>query len=101
MVSRTDKLAWNNLFSVVQTFKGNQRAEYYVELVESTVKNYFKMGCRISSFKIHNVDGHLYKFKKIMSTYLEEQGERFHQGLLDFDRRYRETYNGNLCADNI
>lgn len=98
MVTRTHKVAWNNFVAAVQTFEGNQRAEYNVDLVESMVKSYVKMGYRISSFKIHII---FYKFKKIMSTYLEEQDERFHQGILDFERRYQETYNGNLWADYI
>ncbi|EFN80410.1 hypothetical protein EAI_14760, partial [Harpegnathos saltator] len=40
------------------------------------------------SLKIHILNAHLDKFKENMRTYSEEQGERFHQDILYFERRY-------------
>ena len=34
-----------------------------------------------------------------MGTYSEEQGERFHQDILDFEHRYQGQYNENMMGD--
>ncbi|MGH0166689.1 UNVERIFIED_CONTAM: hypothetical protein FKN15_053679 [Acipenser sinensis] len=36
-----------------------------------------------------------------MGAYSEEQGERFHQDILDFERRYQGQYNENMMGDYI
>ncbi|MGH0150609.1 UNVERIFIED_CONTAM: hypothetical protein FKN15_019617 [Acipenser sinensis] len=58
------------------------------------------MGCRMS-LKVHILDAHLDKFKENMGAYSEEQGERFHQDILDFERRYQGQYNENMTGDYI
>ncbi|XP_061417815.1 relaxin-3-like isoform X1 [Lethenteron reissneri] len=58
------------------------------------------MGCRMS-LKVHMLDAHFDKFKKNMGAYSEEQGERFHQHILDFERRYQGQYNENTMGDYI
>ena len=95
-----EKTAWNSFIAVVQGFLGNHKAENYVELVENLVKNYGTMGCRMS-FKVHILDAHLDKFKENMGAYSEEQGERFHQDMLNFERRYQGQYNENMMGDYI
>lgn len=95
-----EKAAWNSFVAVVRGFLGNHKAENYVELVETLVKNYGTMGCRMS-LKVHILDAHLDKFKENMGAYSEEQGERFHQDILDFERRYQGQYNENMMGDYI
>ncbi|MGH0179042.1 UNVERIFIED_CONTAM: hypothetical protein FKN15_002173 [Acipenser sinensis] len=95
-----EKAAWNSFVAVVRGFLGNHKAENYVELVENLVKNYGTMGCRMS-LKVHILDAHLDKFKENMRAYSEEQGERFHQDILDFERRYQGQYNENMMGDYI
>ncbi|XP_058862618.1 uncharacterized protein LOC131704953 [Acipenser ruthenus] len=95
-----EKAAWNSFVAVVRGFLGNHKAENYVELVETLVKNYGTMGCRMS-LKVHILDAHLDKFKENMGAYSEEQGERFHQDILDFERRYQGQYNKNMMGDYI
>ena len=51
------------------------------------------------SLKVHILDSHLDKFKENMGAYSEEQGERFHQDILDFERRYQGQYNENMMGD--
>lgn len=58
------------------------------------------MGCRMS-FKVQILDAHLDSFKANMSAYSEEQGERFHQDLQHFERRYQGTYNEHMMGDYI
>ena len=45
------------------------------------------MNCKMS-FKAHILDVHLDEFKENMDAYSGEQGQRFHQDILDFERRY-------------
>jgi hypothetical protein len=64
------------------------------------VKNYGKMGCRMS-VKVHTLDAHLDKFKKNTVAYSEEQGGRFHQDILEFECRYQGQYKENMMGDYI
>lgn len=100
LLNRTEKTAWNSFVAVVHGFLGNHKAENYVHLVQTLIKNYAKMGCRMS-LKVHILDAHLEKFKQNMGAYSEEQGERFHQDMLDFERRYQGQYNENMMGDYI
>src|SRR6218665_1063894 len=74
--------------------------ENYVQLVQTLIKNYAKMACRMS-LKVHILDAHHHKFKDNMGAYSEEQGERFHQDILDFKRRLQGQYNENMMGDYI
>lgn len=73
---RTENAACNSFVAVVQGFLGNHGAEDYVEFVGTLMKNYIKIGCRMS-LKIHNHDAHLDKFKANTEAYPREQDERF------------------------
>ncbi|KAJ7985778.1 hypothetical protein DPEC_G00344000 [Dallia pectoralis] len=42
-----------------------------------------------------------WKFKKQMGTFSEEQGERFHQDILECERRNPGQYNENMMGDYI
>ena len=70
---------------------GNHKVENYVELAAKLVKSYGEMGCRMS-LKVHMLDAYLDAFKENMGAYSEEQGERFHQDILDFERPYQGQY---------
>ena len=69
-----------------------------MELVAKLVKSYSKMGCRMS-LKVHMLDAHLDEFKENIGAYSEEQGKRFHQDILDFERRYQGQYNERMMGD--
>ena len=99
-LSRKEEAAWNSFVAVVRGFLGNHTAENYEQLVQDLIKNYSKMGCRMS-LKVHILDAHLDKFKENMGAYSEEQGERFHQDILDFERRYQGQYNENMMGDYV
>ena len=70
---------------MVIRFLENHKAENYVVLFENLVTNYGKMSCKMY-LSIHILDAHLDKYKENM--YSEEQGERFHHDILDFEYRY-------------
>ena len=67
LLSRKQKTAWNSFVAVVHGFLGNQKAENYVQLFQALIKNYAKMGWRIS-LEVQILDTHLEKFKKNMAA---------------------------------
>ncbi|KAL7851918.1 hypothetical protein SRHO_G00177030 [Serrasalmus rhombeus] len=99
-LNRKERTAWNSFVAVVRGFLGNHKDENYVQLVQTLIKNYAAMGCRMS-LKIHIFDAHLDKFKENMGAYSEEQGERFHQDIMNFECRYQGQYNENMMGDYI
>lgn len=100
-LTRTKEAVWNSFDPVVRDFLGNQKAEDYVELVETLVKNYGKMGCCCVFLDVHILEAHLSKTKENMGAYSEEQGERLLQGMLDFERRHVGSYDENMKGDYI
>ena len=78
LLNRKQKTAWNSFVAFVHGFLGNHKAENYLQLVQNA-----KMGCRMF-LKVHNLDSHLDKFKENRGVRSEEQGECFHQDILDF-----------------
>ena len=79
---------------------GNNKADNYKELAENMVEAYGAMGCRMS-LKVHMLDSHLDHFQHNLGAYSEEMGERFHQDILDFERRYQGQYNQSMMGDYI
>lgn len=92
--------AWNSFKAVVTGFLGNNRDDNYEQIVRTMIKNFNKMGCRMSQ-KMHMLDSHLNKFKDNMGKYSEEQGERFHQDMKDFEKKYQGHYDANMMADYV
>ncbi|KAL7839426.1 hypothetical protein SRHO_G00260840 [Serrasalmus rhombeus] len=99
-LNRKERTALNSFVAVVRGFLGNHKYENYVQLVQTLIKNYAAMGCRMS-LKIHILDAHLHKFKENMGAYSEEQGKRFHQDIMNFECRYQGQYNENMMGDYI
>ena len=62
-LTRMEEAAWNSFVALVSGFLGNHKSQKYVELVEIMVKNYSKMGCRMS-LKVHIHDAHLNTFRR-------------------------------------
>ena len=98
LLSRTEQATWKSFVAVVHGFLGHHKTESYVQLVQTLRKNYTKMGCRMS-LKVHILDAHLDKFKENMGAYSEEQGECFHQDIMESERRYLGQYNENMMGD--
>jgi hypothetical protein len=92
--------AWKSFIEVVQNFLGNRHAENYEELVEDMICNFQKMGC-LMSVKLHVLHAHLQQFKDNLGSYSDEQGERFHQEIQQFEKRYQGQYNERMMGDYI
>ena len=96
----TERAAWNSFAPVVRRFLGNHKAENYMKLVAKLVKTCSRRDCRMS-FKVHMLDANLDQFMENMGVYSKEFGERFHQNILDFERRYPGQYNKRIMGDYI
>ena len=58
---------------------------------------YKAQGCNIS-LKVHFLQSHIEYFPENLRAYSEEQGERFHQDVHDFERRYQGKQDVNILA---
>lgn len=100
LLSTHEKQAWLSLKAVIHGFLGNKKAENYEELISNMLDSFKVMGCRMS-LKLHMLHAHLDKFKDNLGEYSEEQGERFHQDIMNFEQRYQGQYNENMMGDYI
>lgn len=100
LLTSAQNKGWHSFKEVVSGFLGNNKVENYQEVVENMLENFKAMGCRMS-LKVHMLHAHLDKFKNNMGEFSEEQGERFHQDIEDFERRYQGQYNENMMGDYI
>ena len=98
--STNEKQAWNCLKEIINDFLGNNRADNYQELIETMLEIFKIMGCR-KSHKLHMLHALLDQFKDNLGAYSEEQGESFHQDVMDFGRRYQGQYNENMMGGFI
>ena len=99
-LTRVQKAAWYSFIAVSRGFLGNHKENNYEHLVKMLIRNYHSMGCRMS-LKIHMLDAHLGICKDNMGAYSEEQGERFHQDIQIFERRYQGQYSESMMGDYV
>jgi hypothetical protein len=59
-----------------RTFWATKKAENYVELVETMLKNLKNLGFN-TTIKVHYLHSHLVRFLGNLGDFSEEQGERF------------------------
>lgn len=59
-----------------------------IELMTDMITTFSIIEFRMS-LKMHMWDSHLDKIKDNMGAHLEEQGESFHQDVMEFERRYK------------
>ena len=94
------KRAWQSFVSAVNCFLGSKKEENYRELISDLLDPYKEMGCRMSP-KLRMLHSHLDFFKSNMAAYSEEHGERFHQDMLVFEKRYQGECNARMIGDYI
>ena len=90
--------AWSSFVLVVKNFLGNDKAENYVELVDSMLESYKQLEAYMS-IKVHFLFSHLDKFPENLGSVSDEQGERFHQDIRDMEERYQGRWDNNMMAD--
>ena len=99
-LTQVERESWDCFVAVARGLLGNNKADNYKELAKNMVEAYGSIYCRIS-LKVHMLDSHLDHFQHNVGAYSEEIGERFHQDILDFERRYQGQYNQSMMGDCI
>jgi hypothetical protein len=100
LLTATEQNAWNSFKAVVHGVLGNNREENANELVSKLVANFHLIGCNMS-LKVHMLHSHFDNFKHNLGAYSEEQGERFHKDIMDFEKKYQGQYNESMMRDYI
>jgi len=67
-------------------------------LIENLLRNYKNMGCKMS-LKIHFLHSHLDFFPDNLGAVTDEQGERFHQDILQIEQRYKGRFGESMMSD--
>lgn len=83
-----EKKSWLSFKAVALNFFGNKRAPNYAQLIEHMLADFKKLGVLMSP-KIHLLHSHLDRFPLNCGAYSDEMGERFHQDLAPFEKRFQ------------
>lgn len=83
-----EKKAWQSFKKCCSGFFGNHRASNFRKLVSNLVNNLKKMKVNMSP-KIHYLDSHLDSFPANCGQFSDEHGERMHQDMASFEKRYQ------------
>lgn len=90
--------AWEAFKSICANFLGNYRAPDYTRIVSNLICSYRAMGCRMS-IKMHYLHSHLKFFPDNLGSVSDEMGERFHQDIADWERRYQGRWDPCMMGD--
>ncbi|GBM18039.1 hypothetical protein AVEN_75480-1 [Araneus ventricosus] len=97
-LSEAEKAAWLAFKSVCIHFLGNKKPEKYEDLVGDMVKCFRVIGCNMS-LKLHVFDSHLNFFPQNLGAISDEHGERFHQDISMFEKRFSGRWNRSMLAE--
>ncbi|GBN37453.1 hypothetical protein AVEN_112082-1 [Araneus ventricosus] len=97
-LSEAEKAAWLAFKSVRTHFLGNKQAENYEDLVGDMVKCFRVIGCNMS-LKLHVLDSHLNFFPQNLGAISDDLGERFHQYISMFEKRFSGRWNRSMLAE--
>lgn len=97
-LNNTEKQAWNAFVDVTNNFLGNKKSEDFREKIKVLLDCYYKMGCNMS-LKLHFLHSHLDFFPENMGSVSDEHGERFHQDVVAFEKRFQGRWEPAMLAD--
>lgn len=97
-MTTNERAAWSSFKEIQKKFLGNNKDPDYKNIADRLLENYRKMGC-LMNLKIHFLHSHIDYFPENLGDFSEEQGERFHQDLKDFERRYQGVWDVNMMSD--
>ncbi|GBM12474.1 hypothetical protein AVEN_55307-1 [Araneus ventricosus] len=97
-LSEAEKAVWLAFKSVCRHFLGNKKAENYEDLVADMVKCFRVVGCNMS-LKLHVFDSHLNFFPQNLGAISDEHGERFHQDISMFEKRFSGRWNRSMLVE--
>lgn len=93
-----EKAAWSSFKEVSTKFLGNTKDVNYINIVKKMIRNFEKLGC-LMNLKLHFLDSHVDQFPENNGDFSEEQGERFHQDLKEFERRFQGRWGIIMLTD--
>ncbi|XP_067618040.1 uncharacterized protein [Eurosta solidaginis] len=97
-LNEVEAVARYSFKQVVSGFLGNNKDPNYREMVKALLNNYSSMKCNMS-LKMHFLHSHLDNFPANLGAESDEQGERFHQDLMIFEKRYQGFWNEEMMED--
>lgn len=98
LLGEVELVAWRAFKAVSENFLGNHRSENYVELVDTMMTAYQAMGVNMS-LKVHVMHSHLDHFASNCGKMSDEHGERFHQEMAPFERRFQGKWNARMLGE--
>ncbi|GBO14967.1 hypothetical protein AVEN_173025-1 [Araneus ventricosus] len=97
-LNRKEKRAWLAFKNVCMNFLGNKKSDNYVAHVRELLSAYKAMWCNMS-LKVLYLHSHLNFFPENLCTVSDEHGERFHQDIAQFERRFSGKWNASTLAE--
>lgn len=97
-LDRAELIAWDNIKAVIHGFLGTHRSDHYAMHVNELMTSFETIGVHMS-LKIHFLNSHLDFFEKQLATESDEHGERFHQDIIEMEKRYRGKKLDHMLAD--
>ena len=79
-----EKAALSSFKEVSTKFLGNTKDVNYINIMKK---------------KLHFLDSHIHKLTENNGDFSEEQGERYHQDLKEFERRFQGRWGINMLAE--
>lgn len=79
--------AWLAFQRAVDGFLGNFKSPDFIELITNLLNQCEAIGAHLS-LKMHFLKSHLNYFPDNLGEMCDEQGERFHQDISEFEERY-------------
>ena len=89
--------AWDNFKLLCENFFGNYKLTNYKDLVANLLKSYKNINVNMS-LKFHFLQSHLDFFAENLCDVSDEHGERFHQNIMFFEKRFQGGRNGGKVA---
>ncbi|KAL4702209.1 hypothetical protein ACJJTC_012341 [Scirpophaga incertulas] len=93
-----EKNAWLVFVDVTKNFLGNHKSPDFHEKINRMLDAYQKLGCNMS-LKIHFLHSHLSFFPDNMGSVSDEHGERFHQEIAEYEKRYQGRWEPAMLAN--
>ena len=98
MLNQNERRAWVAFRVTVENFLGNRKDRGFESIIKTLVNSYKDMGCNMT-IKLHFLHSHLDFFPKNLGAVSDEHGERFHQEILEMEKRYSGKLSINMMAD--
>ena len=90
--------AWETFKLVCSDFLGNIRVPDYQACIETLLKSYEDMGCRMS-LKIHFLHSHLNFFPPNLGAVSDEDRKKFHLDITKMESNYQGKWNPGMKGD--